>query len=177
MKSLLIAGLSSIFLHCAFGGQSALETTFQPLAGASKSEIEIVSVTCLHWYAGSASSGVDLIGVRNVPPTDNPKEANEDLNLASICGVKFSTSDLGVEDAPPQLTLDATKFAVPERFSGFSKESVIRACLECLRLCTPDKLEKTPVTLLCGEADKEWVSKIVNEFNASDRSKAFFPSP
>ena len=152
-----------------------METTFQPLSGTSKSEIAITSVTCLHWYSSSASSGVDLIGIRNVPPTDNPQEAHEDLNLASICGVKFSTSDLGLEQAPPQITLDATKFTVPEAFSGHPKENIIRACLECLRLCTPEKLEHTPVTLLCGDADREWLSKIVTEFNASDRSKAFFP--
>ena len=121
-----------------------METTYQPLDEFGKSDIVIVPVTCLQWYSNSASSAVDLIGVRNVPPTDNPKEANEDLNLASVCGVKFSTSDLGSEQAPLHLTLDATKFSVPERFSSHSKENIVRACLECLRLCTP-RNSRTPL--------------------------------
>jgi hypothetical protein len=70
--------------------------------------------------------------------------------------------------------LDATKFGVPERFSSRTKENVIRACLECLRLCTPPKLKSTPVTLKCDDTDKEWLMKIVTEFNTSDRSKPFF---
>ncbi len=174
MKAYLVVAHLYVSLQVAFGGQSSLETTYQPLDAVSKSDIEIVPVTCLQWYSNSASSSVDLIGIRNVPPTDNPKEANEDLNLASVCGVKFSTSDLGSEQAPPHLTLDATKFGVPERFSNHSKESIIRACLECLRRCIPQKLGNTPVTLKCGDSDKEWLTKIVIEFNTSDRSKVFF---
>ncbi len=69
---------------------------------------------------------------------------------------------------------DATKFGIPERFSSHSKENVVRACMECLRLCTPPRLKNTPVTLKCGDTDKEWLTKIVTEFNASDRSKVFF---
>ena len=149
-------------------------TTYQPLVENSKSSIWIVPVTCLHWHANSASSGVDLIGVRNVPPTDQPEQAKEDLNLASRCGLKFSTSDLGLDQAPLQLILGATEFDVPERFSFFNREDIVRACLECLRLCTPLPLTKTPVTLKCRDADKEWLTKIVIEFNSCDRSKAFF---
>jgi hypothetical protein len=177
MKTIRLFEFFCVFpFQSIFGGQSQLETTYQPLDAFTKSEIEIVSVTCLHWYANSSSSSVDLIGVRNVPPSDNPEEANEDLNLASVCGVGFSTSDLGLEQEPLQLTLDATKFNVPKRYSSHAKEDIIRACLECLRLCTPEKLKNTPVTLKCGDADHEWLAKIVAEFNASDRSKVFFPA-
>jgi len=176
MKSIPIVGILSLLLQFVFAGQSALETTYQPLDGVGKSSIWIVPVTCHHWYANSASSSVDLIGVRNVPPTDNPEYAKEDLNLASACGVKFSTSDLGLDQAPLQIWLDATNFGIPGRFANHSREDIVRACLECLRLCTQGRLGKTAVTLKCRDADREWLAKIVAEFNACDRSKAFFTS-
>lgn len=174
MKSIRVVGILSVLLQFAVGGQSALETTYQPLDHFSKSSIWIVPVTCLHWYANSASSAVDLIGVRNVPPSDMPENAKEDLNLASACGVKFSTSDLGLEQAPLQIWLDATKFGIPERFANHSREDIVRACLECLRRCTQGRLNQTAVTLKCGDADREWLMKIVAEFNTCDRSKVFF---
>jgi hypothetical protein len=158
----------------AWAGESALTTTFQPLDTLGKGGIAIVPVACHHWYSSSAGSSVDLIAVANVPPTDNPKEAKEDLNLASVCGVKFSTSDLGANDgAPLKVTMDVRKFSVPAQL-GHPREDIVRACLECLRLCLPVKLLKTPVTLEASESDKAWVAPIVEEFNSSDRSKVFF---
>lgn len=157
------------------GGQSALTTTYQPLDGLAKAGILIAPVVCHHWYANSASSSVDLIAVRNVPPTDNPTQATEDLNLASVCGVKFSTCDLGVQTITPMITMDATEFQVPKRFSH-PKEEIVRASLECLRLCLPEVLRKTPVTLKCNEENKEWMQKIVAEFNAQPRTKVFYVS-
>jgi hypothetical protein len=43
-----------------------------------------------------------------------------------------------------------------------------------LRRCLPEKLLKTPVTLKCNDADREWMSKIVTDFNAHDRAKVFW---
>lgn len=165
--------LMGSLVQLALGGESALTTTYQPLDGLGKAEIVISPVVCHHWYANSASSAVDLIGVRNVPPTDNLTQATEDLNLASVCGVKFSTCDLGVQRITPMITMDASKFLVPERFSH-PKEEVVRACLECLRLCLPEVLRTTPVTLKCKEEDKEWMQKIISEFNAHPRSRPFY---
>ncbi len=171
-----------VLVQTALAGQSTLTTTFQPLYGHATSDIVIAEVTCLHWYANGVGSAVDLIALRNVPPTDNPEQAKEDLNLASVCGLKFSTNDLGV-DSPPLVVMDATRFVVskqlgevdPESLGKF-REKIVRASLECLRRCLPTKLAKTPLTLRCGDADREWLGKITEEFNAHDRTKVFFAS-
>jgi hypothetical protein len=168
------------FVQIATAGQSTLTKTYQPLCGHSTIDIVIAEVTCHHWSANSASSSVNLIALRNVPPTDNPEQAKEDLNVASICGLKFRMSDLGAHEAP-LVTLDAARFALAGPFAGTPAEErdklrvkIVRASLECVRRCLGERLAKTPVTLQCGEADKEWLGKIVEEFNANDRGKAFF---
>jgi hypothetical protein len=73
------------------------------------------------------------------------------------------------------ITMDATAFLIPNRFSH-PKEEIVRASLECLRLCLPEVLQTTPVTLKCKENDKEWMQKIVAEFNAQPRTKVFYVS-
>ena len=161
----------------ALAGESGLTTTFQPLDTLGGGGIAIVSVTCHHWYSSSASSPVDLIAVANVPPTDNPEQAKENLNLASVCGVKFSTCDLGAGDGTPlKVTMDVTRFSIPARFSH-PREDIIRACLECLRRCLPVKLLKTSLTFEASDLDKEWINAIIEEFNAHDRTKVFYYPP
>ena len=156
-------------------GESSLTTTYQPLDGLASTRIHIVPVTCHHWFSSSASSPVDLIAIPNVPPTDNPGEATENLNLASVYGIKFDTSDLGSRTAPLALTLDASNLRNPDgkRFDH-SRETVVRASLECLRRCIPEKLAKTPLTLKANAEDRAWLEKIVAEFNKHDRAKVFF---
>jgi hypothetical protein len=170
------------FVRIATAGQSTLTKTYQPLCGHATIDIVIAEVTCHHWYASSASSSLDLIAERNVPPTDNPGQAHENLNVASICGLMFSLNDQGGQQPPsPVVTLDATRFALAGPFAGTSAEEraklrdkIVRASLECVRRCLGERQAKTPVTLKCEEADKEWLGKIVEEFNAHDRGKAFF---
>lgn len=73
--------------------------------------------------------------------------------------------------------VDFMKFVnLPKRY-GYSRTSVIRASLECLRRTLPDKLIKTPVTLKAGDADMKWMSAIIREFNEHDRSKEFYSAP
>lgn len=156
----------------AIAGESALTTTYQPLDCLRAGVVAVVPVTCHHWYATSVGSAVDLIHVRNVPPTDNPQQATADLNLASRCGLKFSTNDLGAPEAVPMILLDATKFDASK--SGYPKEVIIRASLECLRRCLPEKLRSTKITLSCRDADREWLSKIVSEFDSAARDKPFY---
>lgn len=117
-----------------------------------------------------------MISVPNVPPTNNPNVATQNLNLASVCGVGFGTSDIGDPKAVPELALDVTKFLVPKKLDH-SRENIIRACLECLRRCLPNKLRQTPLTLKASDEDKPWVSVIVQEFNAHDRTKVFYTPP
>lgn len=162
---LLITFFSSLVLQFATAGESILTATYQPLAGLGTGEIAIVQVTCHHWHGGgSAGSAVDLIGVRNVPPTDEPKLAKEDLNLASVSGLRFVTSDLGAVGATPFIALDASQFDA-SMTRGYPKEDIVRAALECLNRCRPEKLADTPVTLRCAPADKSWLGAIVDEFN------------
>jgi hypothetical protein len=160
-------------VRVAIAGESALTTTYQPLDGLGSGEVTVVQVTCHHWHAGSAGSTVDLIHVRNVPPTDNPKGAKEDLNLASRCGLAFSTNDLGDDETAPMILLDALSFD-ESKSGGYPKEDIIRASLECLRLCLPEKLKSTKITLKCRDEDKDWLSKIVAEFDSAPRDKPFY---
>lgn len=161
----------------ALGGESSLTITYQPLDGLGSGKISISQVTCHDWYAHSGTAtAIDLISAPNVPPTNNPKKATENLNLASVCGVRFYASDIGDPKAALELTMDVTKLVIPGRFDH-SRENIIRSCLECLRLCLPEKLRDTPVTLIAANADKSWISEIVCEFNAHDRKKVFHTPP
>jgi hypothetical protein len=165
-----------LFIHFARAGEPSLTVTYQPLNGLGAGSIHIAQVTCHDWYSHSGlPTQIGLISAANVPPTNNPKKATEDLNLASVCGVRFH-SDIGDPKAALALRLDATKFAVPDR-CALPREQIVRACLECLRRCLPDKLRQTPVTLECSDSDKNWLTKIVQEFNANDRAKVFFTPP
>ena len=129
-------------------------------------------VTCHHWHATSAGSAVDLIHVKNVPPTDNPEHAIYDLNLVSVCGLKFSTNDLGT-DSDPFILFDAKRFD-DAKSGGYPKEDIVCAALECLRRGLPKKLTTTAVTLVCEDSDKGWLTEIVAQFNSSPRDEPFY---
>ncbi len=177
MKIPLLLAMLIALADPLFAGESSLTVTFQPLDGLGSGEITISSVTCHDWNSHSGqATAIGLISAPNVPPTNNPKEATENLNLASVCGVKFYSSDIGVPKAAPKLTMDVSGFAIPKSF-GHPLDNIIRACLECLRRCLPDKLRQTPLTLKAGGEDKKWVDKIVREFNAHDRGKVFYTPP
>lgn len=169
MRNYLVTLL--ILTRAVVAGESALTLTYQPIDGLGSGTIHIAQVTCHDWYSHSGQpTAIGLISAPNVPPTNNPKEAKEDLNLASACGLRFACGDL---DTTHELTLDATAFSVPQRF-GSSPEPILRAALECLRRCLPEKLRQTAVTLKAADANKDWMTKVVAEFNAHDRTKVFF---
>jgi len=153
------------------GGESVLTTTFQPLDGLGSGTIVIVPVTCRNWHGMSGQPArIGLIAAPNVLPGNAPAEAAADLNLASVCGLRFACSDV---EAARELTLDATAFAMPTRFVH-RRDHIIRACLECLRRCLPDALRDTPVVLKRSAADAEWIDPIMKEFNVHDRRRVFF---
>ncbi len=157
----------------AFAGESMLTTTYQPLDGLGSGEIVIVAATCHDWYSHSGQpTAIGLISAPNVPPTNNAKQATANLNLASLSGLQFETSDIGNPSAPLELFLNATHFK--DSKSGYAREDIIRASLECLRRCLPKQMQNTPLTLQAAEADKKWLSEIVREFNSHDRSKTFY---
>lgn len=152
-------------------GESSLTTTYQPLDGLGSGAIVISQVACHDWYSHSGQpTAIGLISAPNVPPTNNPKEATENLNLASVCGLRFGCGDI---ETTRELTLDATGSAILRRFDH-PREHIVRASLECLRRCLPEKLRDTPVTLRASEPNKAWLSDIIREFNAHDRRKVFF---
>jgi hypothetical protein len=153
-------------------GEASLTQTYQPLDGLGSGEIKIVAVTCHHWFSGSASSAVNLIAAANVPPTDNPAEAKDDLNLASVFGLKFTTSDLGDAKIPLELNMDVSRCKDPE--DSYPPEDVIRASLECVRLAAPEVLARTPLTLIGAKPGHQWIEDIVREFNAHNRKKVFY---
>lgn len=165
---------ASILVQVTFAGESSMTMTYQPIDGLGSGKIYIMQVACHDWYSHSGqATQIGLISAPNIPPTNNRKEATEDLNLTSVCGLRFGSSDIGDSKAALELSMNATGFAVPKRFDHH-REDIIRASLECLRRCLPEQLVKTPVTLRCSDLDKQWMEQIVSEFNAHDRSKIFF---
>ncbi len=171
----VLAGMAGLLLGIAAqAGESVLTTTFQPLDGLASGAIRIVEVTCHDWYGMSGQpTSIGLVSSPNVPPTNNPEEAKEDLNLASAYGLRFGCGDI---DGTLELVLDATAFSVPQRF-GHSPEHILRASLECLRRCLPEKLHRTAVALKATDPHRDWMAKVVEEFNAYDRTKVFFIPP
>lgn len=154
--------------------EAGLTVTYQPLDGLGAGGVSIAQVTCNDWYCMSGrTTQIDLISAANIPPTNNPNDAKEDLNLASVCHVQFYASDIGNLQAPKELTMDVTNFVIPESISQ-PREDIIKAALECLRRCLPKELITTPVTLKCKESDKKWLEKIIADFNQQDRKKVFF---
>ena len=165
---------ASLLVQATFAGESSMTMTYQPIDGLGSGKIYIMQVACHDWYSHSGqATQIGLISAQNSPPTNNRKEATEDLNLTSVSGLRFGSSDIGDSKAALELSMNATGFAVPKRFNHH-REEIIRASLECLRRCLPEQLVKTPVTLRCSDFDKQWMEQIVSEFNAHDRSKIFF---
>ncbi len=174
MKSLLLVTFLFISVRLCWAGESSLTVTFQPLDGLGAGDVVVSQVTCHDWSAHSGmATAIDLISAKNVPPSNNPKEATQDLNLASRCGVGFGASDLGDPKAKAELIMDVTEFDVTKG-GGYEREEIIRASLECLRRCLPEKLVNVDVTLRCVESERGWLEKIVAEFNAHDRTKVFY---
>lgn len=170
----LLFALSLLASAISSGGESSLTTTYHPFRGLGHTRITIAPVICHDWYSHSGgTTDIHLISAKNVPPTNNTKEAVDDVNLASLCQVYFDTSDFGNPSIKPEMTMNLTKFKDPKDF-GFTREDVVRSCLECLRRCLPEKLMTVPLQLEATDADKEWASKITAEFNSHDRSKVFF---
>ena len=172
MPKYLVA--SFMLVRAALAGESTLTVTYQPLDALGSGSIHIAQVTCHDWYSHSGqATQIGLISAPNIPPTNNPKEATENLNLASICGLRIFASAIENPQAAPTLTLDASRFSIPDRVAH-SREDILRSTLECLRRCLPAQLRQVPVVFKCGEADKPWLEAIISEFNAHDRSKVYF---
>lgn len=174
MKPICLLFSLCLPISALWAGESSLTKTFQPLSGLGAGGIHIVEVTCHDWYSNvSGTTSIGLISARNVPPTNHPQEATSDLNLASACGLKFGAEDL---QTAKELTLDATAFKIDPQYND-SREDILRASLECLRRCLPEPLLKTPLMLKTSPTNAEWIRKIVEEFNLSDRKKVFFVPP
>ncbi|MCX6848135.1 MAG: hypothetical protein NTY98_04380 [Verrucomicrobia bacterium] len=172
MKIFIAAVLGLWMSAAVVAGESGLLRTYQPLDGVESGEIRIEPVTC---YSGNLHSDWDLaleyISVKNVPPTRSEKPSG-DLNLASTSHLTFDTESQ--EDKPLKLYMKADEFVVTK---AYDREVIVKACLECVRRVLPPKLLKTPLTFSASPENKEWMSKIVDEFNRHDRSKVFYGEP
>lgn len=166
-------GMLSILLQPLFAGESALTKTYQPLDGLGAGRIMVTDVACHDWYSHSGMPiSISLICAPNIPPTNNPKQAKSNLNLAPISGLKLHYTEVG-KDFKYKFTLDARGLqdAKPQEWNG---ENVVRATLECLRRCLPEKYKQAQIELLEPEGDVGWLRKIVSAFNKHDRAKTFF---
>ncbi|WP_395747653.1 hypothetical protein [Prosthecobacter sp.] len=149
---------------------SALVRTYQPFGFGS---ITIEPVTCYAWNAQTyLGDALRYISAKNIPPNFE-KEPGENLNLASTSQLFFD-NDYGSEN-PRRLFMNADKFVITE---GYAREDIVKACLECVRRVLPAAYLKTPLTFSASPENKEWMGKIVDEFNRHDRSKVFYgPTP
>lgn len=169
---LLAFACLAAFGPTASGTEITIIPTWQPLDGQGNGGIVVSRVPCCNGHAESSTApAIGLISAPNIPPTNDPKRANRDVNLASLCGLVFTTPDLHAEK--PELRLDASAFRLPER--GIKdREAIVRATLECLRLTLPKELLGTALTVKVADADKPWLEPIAAEFNKHDRSKVFY---
>jgi hypothetical protein len=152
-----------------FAGESGLIRTFQPLDGTGTGWISIEQVTCyVSNFHSHQVSPIEYIATKNVPPT-NSENPSGDLNLASTSHIYFDCQDS--EGKEPKLTMVADHFVAHR---GFPREEILRASLECLRRLLPIKLLKTELTFTSSPENREWMNKIVSEFNHFDKSKPFY---
>ena len=168
--------ITAIILLCIStlspAGESGLTRTFQPMDGLGAGEIVIGEVTCHDWFSHSGQpTAIALISARNVPPTNSEKAAG-DINLASLSHLRFDCQDSGA--AVPRLVMAADRFVAA---GGYPKETILRASLECLRRVLLPKLMKTELTFISSPENREWMGKIVSEFNRADKSKPFYQVP
>jgi len=153
----------------AFAGESSLTSTFQPLDGLGAGRIIIVGVTCHYWDSHSGQpTAIGLISAKNVPPTNSDK-ATQDINLASASHIYFGCDDIEAE--APTMVMTADRFIAA---GGYPQEEILRASLECLRRVLPPKLLKVDLTFTSSPENREWMTKIVAEYNNSDRKKIFY---
>ena len=174
MRSLLFLTALLASSLCVQAGESVLTTTYQPLDGLGGGGIRIVPVACHDWYRSSGmQTQISLISAKNVPPTNNAKEATQDLNLASVYGVRFFGDPANVNGKGRDLFVYAPGLGTPKA-GGHPPEKIFRASLECLRLALPPELRGEPLALKAPEEHAAWTAEIVKEFNAHDRTKVFF---
>ena len=169
MKIFVAAILGLGVAAAASATEAGLVRTYQPFGWDG---ITIEPVTCYVW---NTHSGLDdalrYISAKNVPPTF-AKEPSGDLNVASTSRLFFDKqSGPGM---PLKLFMKADEFVVTE---DYSREEIVKACLECVRRVLPPKYLKTPLTFSASPENQGWMSKIVDEFNRHDRSKVFYGEP
>ena len=169
MKSAITAIIYLCISAFALAGESSLTKTFQPMDGLGAGRIVIVEVTCHDWNSHSGQpTAIGLISAKNIPPT-NSEKATGDINLASSSHLNFGCQD--IEAAIPDLVMAADKFVAA---GGYSKETILRASLECLRRVLPSKLMRTELTFTSSPENREWLGKVVSDFNRADKSKPFY---
>jgi hypothetical protein len=151
-------------------GESGLTQVFQPLDGLGSDAIQIAPVMCHDWYAHAGwFSAIGLITAPNIPPTNAPK-AVDDINLASVFGLKLQYT----EDAPAHgtVTLDCTSLQKPQRVSC-TEQQAVRATLECLRRVAGDHIRSVRVEYRLKSSGQEELRQIIEAFIKHPKDQPF----
>lgn len=152
-----------------FAGESGLIRTFQPLGGIAAPGISVEAVTCyVSNFHSHQATPIEYIATKNIPPTNSDKESG-DLNLASTSHIYFEFQNSEAKE--PKLSMQTDEFAIPV---SYKREDIVRACLECLRRVLPPEQLKTKLSFTSSLKNREWMGKIVSEFNHCDRGKVFY---
>jgi hypothetical protein len=158
-----------LWMACAVfsrAGESGLTKTYQPLSGLGDDRIEIASVSCHDWYAqGSSMTAFGLISARNIPPTNAPR-AIEDINMASIFGLRVDAIEK--ERGAHVVILNCLGLRLDHDY-----EPLVYATLECVRRVAAERGIRVRVEGTLKLKGQEGIRTIIDQFNAHPKEKEF----
>ena len=180
MKSLLQIALVSCSVALAGASEPGFVRTYQPLGGMANGTIRVESVICISRHAfndDDKSLPMRFISEPYLPPSDTMLK-QQNVNQAKEAGISFGISYKNPE--APQIILSVENLPddneSANKFNN-TREALFTASLECLRLCTPDKLKDVTVVLSTKFADKAWLEEIIRKYNKHKKDLPFYSIP
>lgn len=175
MKTLLSLGLAAFLVDCAVASEPGFVRTYQPLGGLANGTVHVESVTCVSRNAYSDDDLILPISYISAPYTPPGDAGLENVNLAADAGVQFVVS----HEDPKHPRIILLVESLPDEDGGADKfnntrDTVFMACLECLRLCVPEKLKDAPVVLVTKSKDRVWLEQIIEKYNKHKKSLPFY---
>ena len=166
-----IASIYFLVTLAGFAGETCVTYTYQVLSGLGDGGARVEKVYCADHYALSGEpTAFQLIAAPNYPPTNSPTPIS-DVNLASAAGIKVEISS---NKTPLEVTINATKIALPKRFDMDSKE-LLRAVLESVRRTAVLLEIKDYHINLKSSADlEEQGAKLLKSFRKHPKSKPYW---
>ena len=132
--------------------------------------IQIAPVMCHDWNSHAGwFSAIGLITVRNIPPTNAPKPV-EDINLASVFGLKLYYT----EDASGHatVTINCTALQQPQHVSATDQQT-LRATLECLRRVAGEHIHTLHIAYRLKPSGQERLRDIMEAFIKHPKDQPF----